>query len=167
MALITCKECGKEISDQADKCPNCGCPTGTESQVKNTATIKAEVIHQKGIWSAGRLSIGIISILLFVFVSFQSCVAGVSNALEEQGATSGSNGFAYAVFVLIAGIVGIATRNSKGKAGAFITTAFYWFAALVTIGTGDTYPDLPIWGILSFIFGLVFLTSGIKTKKNV
>mgnify|MGYP000260335541 CR=1 FL=1 len=26
MALIKCKECGKEISDQAEACPNCGCP---------------------------------------------------------------------------------------------------------------------------------------------
>ncbi len=27
MALIKCKECGKEISSAADVCPNCGCPT--------------------------------------------------------------------------------------------------------------------------------------------
>lgn len=27
MALIKCKECGKEISDKASACPNCGCPT--------------------------------------------------------------------------------------------------------------------------------------------
>ncbi len=26
MALIKCPECGKEISDQAKACPNCGCP---------------------------------------------------------------------------------------------------------------------------------------------
>ncbi len=26
MALINCKECGKEISDQAKFCPNCGFP---------------------------------------------------------------------------------------------------------------------------------------------
>jgi hypothetical protein len=26
MALIKCKECGKEVSDKADRCPNCGCP---------------------------------------------------------------------------------------------------------------------------------------------
>ncbi|MEE1493107.1 MAG: hypothetical protein UGF45_14175 [Massilioclostridium sp.] len=26
MALITCPECGKEISDLANSCPNCGCP---------------------------------------------------------------------------------------------------------------------------------------------
>lgn len=26
MALIKCPECGKEISDMAETCPNCGCP---------------------------------------------------------------------------------------------------------------------------------------------
>lgn len=26
MSLIYCKECGKQISDKAEKCPNCGCP---------------------------------------------------------------------------------------------------------------------------------------------
>ena len=26
MALIKCSECGKEISDKANTCPNCGCP---------------------------------------------------------------------------------------------------------------------------------------------
>lgn len=26
MALIKCPECGKEISDKAEACPNCGCP---------------------------------------------------------------------------------------------------------------------------------------------
>ena len=27
MALIKCRECGKEISDKAKSCPNCGSPT--------------------------------------------------------------------------------------------------------------------------------------------
>lgn len=27
MALIKCPECGKEISDRATSCPNCGCPS--------------------------------------------------------------------------------------------------------------------------------------------
>lgn len=26
MALVRCKECGKEVSDRASSCPNCGCP---------------------------------------------------------------------------------------------------------------------------------------------
>lgn len=27
--MIFCSECGKKISDKADKCPSCGCPTKT------------------------------------------------------------------------------------------------------------------------------------------
>lgn len=34
MALIKCKECGKEVSDKATKCIHCGAPI--ESEVKNT-----------------------------------------------------------------------------------------------------------------------------------
>lgn len=37
MALIKCTECGKEISDSAVSCPNCGCKTShgqTEAQAK-------------------------------------------------------------------------------------------------------------------------------------
>lgn len=26
MALITCPDCGKQVSDKAPACPNCGCP---------------------------------------------------------------------------------------------------------------------------------------------
>ena len=27
MAIIKCVECGKEFSDKASACPECGCPT--------------------------------------------------------------------------------------------------------------------------------------------
>lgn len=33
MALIRCPECGKEISDKAASCPNCGCPMRQERNV--------------------------------------------------------------------------------------------------------------------------------------
>ena len=39
MALIKCVECGKEVSDRAQSCPNCGCPI--EASVPNgTVRIK-------------------------------------------------------------------------------------------------------------------------------
>lgn len=38
MALIKCPECGKEISDRASTCPNCGCPIKADvSNVDNSA----------------------------------------------------------------------------------------------------------------------------------
>lgn len=33
MALIKCPECGKEISDKASACPNCGCPSSEWSEI--------------------------------------------------------------------------------------------------------------------------------------
>ena len=29
MSMIICEECGKEFSDKAPSCPNCGCPNQT------------------------------------------------------------------------------------------------------------------------------------------
>lgn len=44
MALIKCSECGKEISDKANSCPNCGCPVSillneedTKSEISKTS----------------------------------------------------------------------------------------------------------------------------------
>lgn len=34
MSLIICSECGKEYSDKANACPNCGCPTNAVSENK-------------------------------------------------------------------------------------------------------------------------------------
>ncbi len=36
MALINCPECGKEISDKAISCPNCGCPTNIIQKEEET-----------------------------------------------------------------------------------------------------------------------------------
>lgn len=57
-----------------------------------------------------KLVSGILSIILFVFVSFQSCAAGVSNALEANGEASGSAGIIVAILMLAGGIVSIATK---------------------------------------------------------
>lgn len=52
MALITCTECGKEFSDKAPACPNCGCPTNEVIQ-KDSLLPKEESISEekKGFWS--------------------------------------------------------------------------------------------------------------------
>lgn len=116
-------------------------------------------------WKTGRMIIGIISIVLFLLIALQSCAAGVGNALEENGSASGSMGLFLAIFMLLSGIIGICTRNLTSKVGPIVCTVFYWLGSILTIGTGETYGDLPIWGTLSFIFGLVYLISVIKTKE--
>ena len=39
MALIKCKECSKEISEDARKCPHCGCPKYTVKMSKKSIMI--------------------------------------------------------------------------------------------------------------------------------
>lgn len=36
MAMTTCKECGKSVSDQAKTCPHCGAPTSGKAAEPNT-----------------------------------------------------------------------------------------------------------------------------------
>lgn len=44
MALIKCIECGREISDKAVVCPQCGCPSTFQSQQPTTeSTLKANL----------------------------------------------------------------------------------------------------------------------------
>lgn len=69
--MIKCRECGKEYSDQASTCPECGCPTtppqpqgGTacpkcgSHNVSITMTQTNAKTHTKGngcLWSLGRM----------------------------------------------------------------------------------------------------------------
>lgn len=158
MALINCPECNKEISDSANACPNCGCPIRT-----NQTTVV--VTTKKGFWSTGRLTIGILSIVLFLFVSLQSCAATIGESIGDKGETSGSAGTVLAMFLLIAGIIGLCTRNSTSKIGPSLACFFYWLGAIITIGADGIYADLHFWGFISFIFGIVFIISSLKTKK--
>lgn len=165
MALINCPECGKEISDTATSCPNCGRPLNTNGSQNQKVILTVEEKF-KGALSGGRLAIGIISILLFVLVAFQSCAAGVSNALEENGETSGSSGLLLAIFMLAAGIVGIVTRNSKNGAGSIVTAVLYILGGIIGLSGAGSYADLNIWGILCIIFGVFFIFASILNKKK-
>lgn len=39
MSLLKCPECGKEISEYADKCSNCGCPVEISKHDRYTVTL--------------------------------------------------------------------------------------------------------------------------------
>lgn len=50
MALIKCVDCGKEISDKAKQCPNCGCPVEccVQPQESEAAVEEAAVVNTDG-----------------------------------------------------------------------------------------------------------------------
>ena len=92
-----------------------------------------------------KLVSGILSIILFVFVSFQSCAAGVSNALEANGEASGSAGIIVAILMLAGGIVSIATRKSLGKGGNIALIVLFGLAAIIGFAGYGSFSDLAIW----------------------
>ena len=42
MAMINCPECGKEISNKAATCPNCGCPISENNEGKKTFSLQSQ-----------------------------------------------------------------------------------------------------------------------------
>jgi len=43
MSLISCTECGREVSDKAEKCVNCGYPIKTQPYIENINEKNIEV----------------------------------------------------------------------------------------------------------------------------
>ena len=111
-----------------------------------------------------KLIIGIISIALFIIILFQSCATGVVNAIESNDDVSGSAGMLLAFAMLIAGIIGVAARNSKG--GGITAGVFYVVAALIGFASLGTFGDLVVWSVLSLAFGIVFILGSINIKKK-
>lgn len=116
-------------------------------------------------WATGKLVISIISIVLFMVVMLQSCAAGLSNAIENNGESSGTFGFLCAILLLIAGIVGIVVRK-KGLGANISVCVFYYLVFLFAATGAGTYSDLKVWGVLGFIFGTVFLFSAINSRNG-
>lgn len=114
-----------------------------------------------------KLVSGILSIILFVFVSFQSCAAGLSNALEANGEASGTAGIMVAVFMLAGGIVSIATRKAKGKGGNIALIILFGIATLVGFTNYGSYSDLAIWSGWCLINAVLAVIAMITGKKKI
>ena len=98
MAMINCPECGKEISDLAQSCPNCGFPMAfssasnsaiTHEKINYTAPIVVEEQSKKpafGIW----VTIGCILTLFFIISvsTITSSMSSDKNNVEEKVADS-------------------------------------------------------------------------------
>ena len=123
---------------------------------------------------AVKLVMGIFSILVFGIGMLLSLVNGLMN--DDIGITAEtiSGGIVVVLAVsaafLIAGIIGIATRSSKG--GGITAGVFYLFAALIGFAGLGMYSDLVIWAIdlvvwavIAVILGIVFIIGSADLTK--
>lgn len=111
-----------------------------------------------------KLVSGILSIVLFVFVTFQSCAAGVANTLSENGEVSGSAGVMVAILMLAGGIVSIATRKSEKKGGNVALIVLFGLAAVVGLMNYGSYSDLVIWSVWCIINAVLAVVAIITSR---
>jgi len=160
MGTKKCIKCGNELGNDESFCSKCGTPEVDSMPVHTDEP-------NRGKWSLARMIIGIISVVLFLVIGLQSCAAGASNLLSDSGERSGTAGLMTAICYFVGGLVGLLTRNSKGKGGPITSCVFYWFAFFISRMFAGSYSDLKVWGVLAFIFGTVYLLSAMKTKKSM
>lgn len=112
-----------------------------------------------------KLVAGILCIVLAAFVMFQSCAAGLVDAMEDAGGVSGAAGSIVAIALLAGGIVMIATRNSEGKGGAIATAIIFVLAAIVGFAGAGVFGDLIIWSALCIVLAIVNVIPLFLKKK--
>lgn len=176
MALINCTDCGREVSDKAGKCPNCGCPIEVVNEKDEMHDLYVAVNafspsssqnigpEEKVPASTGRLVTGIVFIVISVVVLFQSCAVGVANALDGSKGGDGTLGVMTFLLLLIVGIVSISTRKSQSyKIPGIIAGILMIYGFLISYIYTGRYGDLKIWGWIMLICSLVYIADA---KKN-
>ena len=111
-----------------------------------------------------KLVSGILSMVLFALVAFQSCAAGVANSLEANGETSGSAGILVAILMLAGGIVSVATRKSEKKGGNIALIILFGLAALIGFTGFGNFSDLAIWSGWCLINAVISVIAIITNK---
>lgn len=174
MASIKCPNCQHLISGvsvgQTIKCPKCGNAmklSGGASQSTATTTTnsvqgkKKVTTYPLATW---KLVSGILSMVLFLLVSFQSCAAGLGNAITNNGESSGSGGIILAILMLSGGIVSVATRKSIGNGGNVALIVLFGLASLVGFATAGSYTDLNIWAFWCLVNVILAIVAMVKNK---
>lgn len=168
--LMYCMHCGQIINRNCVICPICG---------RQVAEVRAEQppnviinssntnVQSNGNMKAWKLVSGILSIILCPFVMFQSCAAGVSNTLEQNGEVGGSAGVIVAIMLLASGIVAIATRNSNKNGGNLALAILCGIGALLGFTLAGSYGDLIIWAAWCLIcaaLAIIAIAKGMKSE---
>lgn len=109
-----------------------------------------------------KLIIGIFSIVLSIFITFQSLVAGLGNALMDNGEVSGTAGILVSILMLVGGIVVLVTQSRISIAPIIIFT----ISGILGLLLAGSYSDLYIWSSLNLIFAIILLFLNKKPKTT-
>lgn len=85
MALISCKECGLQVSDQAVSCPHCGHP------MNQPPTLPAEPVHHTGVMTKpkrGASGCAVIILAGVIAIAVVTCMAGTSETTTSARPSS-------------------------------------------------------------------------------
>lgn len=166
----------KEREENVMKCPKCG--QKLRQSKKNPDKMLCDNCR-KSYWiddledeystpvapfKTWKLVSGILSIVLCLFVMLQSCAAGLSNTLEENGEVGGSAGVVVSLMLLAGGIVSVATRKG-GKGGNIALIVLFGIGALCGFTMAGSYGDLYIWAAWCLICVIFAIIALIKSKK--
>lgn len=109
-----------------------------------------------------RLIIGIVTIMLFVFVVFQSCGA---YATVKSSNGIGNIGIMISFVALIAALICINTRDAYTYSGAFISAVFYALAGFLGLFNFTNHKIVFVYGFMFIMFSIFSVLIGIKQKN--
>ena len=121
--------------------------------------------REESLMKTWKLVSGILSIVLFAIVSFQSCAVGIGNTLQDNGEIGGSAGILVAIMLLAGGIVSIATRKG-GKGGNIALIVLFGLGALCGFTMGGSYSDLSLWAAWCLICTILAIVALVKKPKD-
>lgn len=160
--FIYCPRCGQRYNSNLETCPFCG--------FENHIIKKSEISKKKT--SESRVStlkfiIGLVSFVFFAIFFLQSCSVFMFGSFVSADYTdAGTGGMIGSLCYIVASIIAVIARNKDTKGINISCAVFYWLAFACGCLSRAYYPDAFIWGIFAYAFGLVFLLSAMKTKKE-
>lgn len=151
MPLIYCPDCGKQISDQAQFCINCGRPMVVPIH-RVPPVPKIDLIELPKKYTQ-RLVFGIITVVLGSMIFFMC----ISEDVSENSFLAAS-----AANLLIPGLIVLIGRKSKP---ATITAAgFYFYSFLISFILSIQHSQTIILAMVALGFGIPLLVSGLNQK---
>lgn len=148
MALIKCSECGKEISDMAQSCPNCGAPVKKEAEKTSKFCMKCGntmAINERFCNKCDNDSLGI-----------------VNNNIQPQTNTNYNASAGFGTICIIGGILAVLGCflpfvSAFGTSATFFETSNMAFVVLGAslIGSALSIPKAGNKYIIPFLAGIV------------